>query len=147
MSTWTTETWLAGVPDEILELLTEPEAISRWSPIPFELLELDDERLRTGSRARIRGPLAGRQVEFDVEIEEADDGRLSLFADGPVAIDAQYVVQPTAGGSVVRASVSVSGSGLIGGVLARAADALLAAGMLRVSVARLGEELELAVAA
>jgi uncharacterized protein YndB with AHSA1/START domain len=147
VSTWTTETWLAGVPDEILELLTEPEAISRWSPIPFELLELDDERLRTGSRARIRGPLAGRQVEFDVEIEEADDGRLSLFADGPVAIDAQYVVQPTAGGSVVRASVSVSGSGLIGGVLARAADALLAAGMLRVSVARLGEELELAVAA
>jgi uncharacterized protein YndB with AHSA1/START domain len=36
MRTWTTETWVAGAPEHVLELLTEPDAIARWAPIPFE---------------------------------------------------------------------------------------------------------------
>jgi hypothetical protein len=35
-----------------LELLTEPHAIARWAPIPFELLDLDGERLDAGARTR-----------------------------------------------------------------------------------------------
>lgn len=146
MTTWTEEMWVAGMPDEILELLTEPDAIARWAPISFEVLELDDERLQAGSRARVRGGIAGRSVEFDVEIHEADDGRLSLLATGPVSIDAEYSLRPADGGSVVTASVSVSGRGLVGTVLAHATDALLAAGALRASVARIGAELEPALA-
>jgi hypothetical protein len=147
MRTWTTEMWLAGMPDEILELLTEPDAIARWAPLPFELVALDGERLRAGSRARVRGGLAGRQVEFDVEISEADDGRLSLVATGPVSIDAEYVLRAADGGSEVRASVSVRGRGLLGGLMARALDTLLAAGALRAAVARLGDELQPTLAA
>jgi hypothetical protein len=138
--------WLAGMPEQVLELLTEPEAIARWAPIGFDLLELDDERLQAGTRARVRGALAGRQLEFDVEIREAHDGCLSLVATGPVSIDAEYVLSPVDGGSEVRASVSVSGRGLIGGVLARATEALLAAGALRSSVARMARELDPAFA-
>ena len=130
------------MPEEIFELLTEPDAIARWAPIPFEVVELDDERLRAGSRARVRGGLAGRSLEFDVEIHEARDGRLSLGAAGPISIDAEYVLRPADGGSVVSASVSVAGQGLIGRVLARATEAVLAAGALRASVARIGDELE-----
>ena len=142
MKTWTTETWVAGAPDEVLELLTEPDAIARWAPIPFELLDLDDERLVAGAHARVTGAFAGRRLEFDVEIHEADEERLSLVAHGPVSIGAEYVLAPAEGGSDVRASVSVSGRGLLGGMLARAFETVLAAGALPASVARIGRELE-----
>jgi len=146
MKTWTTETWLAGAPEEVLELLTEPDAIARWAPIPFELLDLDGARLQQGTRARVSGALAGRRLEFDVEIREADEERLSLVANGLVSIGAEYLLAPADGGSDVRASVSVSGHGLLGGTLARAFEAVLASGALRASVARIGRELEPALA-
>ena len=142
MKTWTTETWVTGAPDEVLELLTEPDAIARWAPIPFELLDLDDERLVAGAHARVTGAFAGRRLEFDVEIHEADEERLSLVADGLVSIGAEYVLAPADGGSDIRASVSVSGRGLLGGMLARAFETVLAAGALPASVARIGRELE-----
>jgi hypothetical protein len=135
------------MPDEVLELLTEPGAIARWAPISFELLELDGDRLRAGSRGRVRGRLAGRQLEFEVEVHEAHDGRMSLVATGPVSIDAEYELWPVEGGSELHASVSVRGRGLLGGVLARTIETLLAAGALNASVARIGRELEPALAA
>ena len=143
MKTWTTETWVAGSPDEVLELLTEPDAIARWTPIPFEVLDLDGPRLEAGTRARVRGSLAGRGMEFDVEIRAAGDDCLSLLATGPLFIRAEYALAPLDGGSEIRASVSVSGRGLLGAVLARACEAVLAAGALSASVARIGRELEL----
>jgi hypothetical protein len=136
--TWTTEMWVAGMPEAILDVLTDPEAIARWAPLEFEVLELDGVRLEAGSHARVSGGLAGRHLEFHVDIREAHPRRVSLIANGPVAIDAEYVLRPSRGGSSVRASVSVSGRGLIGGALARATEALLAAGVLRASVARMG---------
>jgi Polyketide cyclase / dehydrase and lipid transport len=142
MRTWTTQTWVAGAPEQVLELLTEPEAIARWAPIPFEVLHLDGSRLETGTRARVSGALAGRRMEFDVEIHEADEQGLSLVANGPISIDAEYELAPAGAGSDVRVSVSVSGRGLLGGVLAHAFESVLAAGALRASVARIGNELE-----
>ena len=142
MKTWTAETWVARAPEHVLELLTEPDAIARWAPIPFELLDLDGARLRPGTRARVSGALAGRRLEFDVEIHEADEERLSLVANGSVSIGAEFRLAPADGGSDVAASVSVSGRGLLGGILARAFEAVLAAGALRASVARIGRELE-----
>ena len=47
-----------------------------------------------------------------------------------------------AGGTEVRASVSIRGSGLIGRVLARAADALLAAGALDRAISRIARQLK-----
>ena len=106
------------------------------------MLDLDGERLVAGTRARVSGALAGRRLEFDVEIHEADEERLSLVANGLVSIGAEYLLAPSDGGSDVRVSVSVSGRGLLGGVVARAFEAVLAAGALRASVARIGRELE-----
>ena len=149
MSTWTTQTTVTGLPDEVLDLLTEPDSIRRWAPIPFDVEALrgdpsrgtsrgDGERLSAGSIARVRGGLAGRKVSFDVEVFEADDGRLSLVATGPITLDVEYLVSPAPAGSEVQASVSVSGGkGIVGRVLARATDALLAAGALDTAVGRL----------
>ena len=138
MSTWTTHTTVTGLPYEVLDLLTEPDAIRRWAPIPFEVRELDGERLTAGSLARVRGGLAGRNLEFEVEVLEAEDGKLSLVATGPMTLDVEYLVSPAPAGSEVRASVSVSnGDGFMGRLLARATDALLAGGALDTAVGRL----------
>jgi hypothetical protein len=142
MSTWTTETTCNATPDEVLELLTEPGAIARWSPVPFTVVDLDQNRLAAGDRVRVRGELAGRSVEFLVDVATADNGRLALTATGPIRIDVDYRVTGDACGSSVRARIGVAGSGLFGRVLAGATDALLAAGALRVAVNRIADELE-----
>jgi hypothetical protein len=147
MRTWTSETWLAGPPEEVLDLLTEPDAIARWAPIDFEVVDHRGERLRTGTCTRVCGVLAGRRLELDVDVLDAEDGRLALVANGPISIDVEYVVRPAARGSRLSASISVAGRGLMGRVLAQATDVVLAAGALDVAVGRIGRELEPALAA
>jgi hypothetical protein len=142
MSTWTSETWLAGAPEEVLDLLTEPDAIARWAPIDFEVSDHEGERLRAGTHTRVCGILAGRRLEMDVEVLDAEDGRLALVANGPISVDVEYVLRPLDRGSQMRASVSVAGRGLIGRVLAQATDMVLAAGALDRAVDRIGRELQ-----
>lgn len=141
MRTWETQATVPGSPSAVLELLTEPDAIAEWAPVPFEIVSLAEPRLNTGCRAQVAGRLAGRAVEFDVTVFEASGDRLALTADGPISIDVQYLVRPAPGGSDVRASVSVEGRGLFGRLLASATEALLAAGALRSSLDRLGHQL------
>jgi hypothetical protein len=147
MRTWTTQTTLTGTPDDVLALLTEPDAIARWTPVPFELIDLDTDRLVSGTRARVRGRLAGSPLEFDVKVLAADYERVALVATGPISIDVEYRLSPAAAGSHVRASVSVTGRGLIGRVIARAKDALLGAGALDVALGRISRQCEPALAA
>jgi hypothetical protein len=140
-ATWTERIELSGTSEEILELLTQPEAIARWTPVPFEIVELDDGRLLAGGRGRVRGRLAGRTVEFAVQVLEADERRLALVADGPISLDVDYLVCPHDEGSELRASVSVRGRGLLGRVSAATTTALLAGGALASSMGRLEREL------
>jgi hypothetical protein len=142
MCTWTSHATVPGSPAEVLVLLTEPEAIARWAPIPFELLAFDGARLESGSRARVAGRLAGRSVEFDVDVVSATDDRLELIARGPISLGVEYRLHPVGPASHVDASVSVQGSGLFGRLLAKATEALLAGGALRMSLERLGRELQ-----
>jgi hypothetical protein len=142
MRTWTADTWLAGEPDDVLELLTEPEAIARWSPVPFELVDCETTRLLAGTRARVRGELAGRGLQFDVDVHEASAARLALVAQGPIDIDVEYRLAPLDCGSQLQAAVSVSGRGLLGGLLARAVETLLAGGALQHALRRISAQLE-----
>jgi hypothetical protein len=133
---------MAGRPDDVMVILTRPDAIARWAPIPFEVIDFKGDRLLAGDSARVRGGLAGRNLEFTVAIAEASGGRLVLTASGPIDIDVEYVAEEIPDGSSVRARVDVSGRGLIGRILAQATDALLAAGALRSAVSRIAHELE-----
>ena len=123
----------------MLDALTDPEVCSRWSPIDFELEELDGNRLVAGSRARVAGRLAGARVGFDVEVFEAGPERLALRASGPLVLEVDYRLAPAGERSTeVSASVTVEGGrGLIGRVLERATRALLAGGALQGAVARI----------
>ncbi len=142
MSTWRTQTTCPGTPDHVLTLLTEPDAIARWSPLPFSVDGLPTGRLRSGDRVWVGGELAGRSLEFEVRVAQAGDGRLALTALGPIEIDVEYRVDPAPCGSTLCALVDVAGRGLLGRVLARATDALLAAGALRAAVDRIAQEVD-----
>lgn len=147
MATWMAQTRMAGLPDEVLELLTEPGAIARWAPVAFDIVDLQGERLAAGDHVRVHGCLAGRSLEFEVEVAEADHGHLVLTAIGPIRLDVEYLAIASENGSDVRASITVSGRGLMGRVLAQATDALLASGALRTAVNRIAGEFEPALAA
>jgi len=147
MCLWQYNATVPGSPADVLELLTAPDAIARWAPVPFEVVELEGAHLASGSRARVAGRLAGRSVEFDVDVRRASAERLELVADGPISIDVKYRMRPAGSDSEIEASVSVKGRGLFGRVLAKATEALLAAGALRMSLERLADELQPALAA
>jgi hypothetical protein len=144
MATWETRTIVHGAPEDVLEVLTDPSAARRWSPIGFELEQIEGDRLRSGSRAVLSGKLAGRGVSFDVEVIKASDGQLELRAVGPVEMDVAYdAILADEGTSEVVASVAVrSGGGLIGRMLSSATDALLASGALNIAVQGVAREVE-----
>ena len=142
VATWTAQTRVAGLPDEVLALLTEPNSIARWAPVAFDVVDFDGRRLAAGDHVRVRGSLAGRSVEFEVDVSQADDGHLVLTAVGPIRLDVEYLAVAAAEGSEVHASITVTGQGLMGRILAQATDALLAAGALRKAVDRIAGELE-----
>ncbi|MGN6167776.1 MAG: SRPBCC family protein [Solirubrobacteraceae bacterium] len=147
MRTFTAHTTATSAPREVLDQLTDPAAIARWAPVPFELLELDEERLYPGATVRVRGQLAGQSAEFSVHVLEVSRERLTLVAQGPISLEVEYDVRPARPGSRIQASISVLGQGLIGRVLAKATETLLAAGALQGSLNRLAGQPELAIAA
>jgi uncharacterized protein YndB with AHSA1/START domain len=138
MPEFTTHTTADAAPEQVLQVLTDPDEIASWSPIPFEVEDLDGLRLEAGSRARVSGSLAGKRVGFDIEVHAADEGGLELTAEGPIGIDVLYELEPVAGGSQVTASVGVrDGAGFSGRLLAKATGALLAGGALDAAAGRI----------
>jgi hypothetical protein len=143
MAIWETRTIVKGDPEHVLEVLTDPAAARRWSPIGFELEDFEGDRLRCGTRAVLTGKLAGRGVSFDVEVIKASDGQLELHAIGPVEMDVLYDAFAGDDGTEVVASVAVrSTGGLFGRMLSSATDALLAGGALAVAVQGVAREVE-----
>jgi hypothetical protein len=131
MSEWTATATANTTPCQVLEVLTHPAKIRGWSPIDFDVEELDGRRLAAGTRGRVTGRVAGVTVGFDVQVHHADEGRLELSADGPIGIDVRYELQPAKAGSEVHASVSLRrGGGLTGRLVANATAALLSTGVL-----------------
>ena len=82
MSEWTATARANATPGQVLQVLTYPEEIRRWSPIDFDLEDLDGRRLASGTRGRVTGRVAGVTVGFDVEVRTADEARLELSAEG-----------------------------------------------------------------
>jgi hypothetical protein len=143
MATWESTTQVRGEPRHIVEMLTDPDSIRRWSPIDFRVEDLPGERLEEGVRARVAGGIAGQRVGFDIEVIAADESGLVLRASGPIEIDVEYLIEALEDAAELRASVSVrSGGGLIGRLLSRATDGLLAAGALQNAVSRIAREVE-----
>jgi hypothetical protein len=143
MANWETRTRVNGQPEHVLDVLTDPDAARRWSPIGFELEQIDGDRLRSGTHAKLTGRLAGKGVSFDVFVTKASDGQLELRATGPIEMDVAYDAIVDEHGTEVVASVAVrSTGGLLGRMLSSATDALLAGGALNIAVQGVVREVE-----
>jgi uncharacterized protein YndB with AHSA1/START domain len=131
MAQWTTRTQANASPEQVLDVLTDPDAIRLWSPIDFEVEDLAGTRLATGETAHVTGRVAGVLVGFDVEIHAAGEDGIELSADGPIGIDVRYELAPATSGSEVTATVSLRrGGGITGRLISQATAALLSAGAL-----------------
>ncbi len=147
MANWTATKTANATAEQVLDVLTRPEEIRRWSPIDFDLDDGHD-RLAAGTRTRVTGRLAGVPVGFDVEVHAADEEGLRLSADGPIGIDVRYELVPASVGAELSASVSLrKGRGLTGRLVANATAALLSAGALDSAAGRIARAAEVAVAA
>ena len=143
MAQFTAHTTTSASPDEVLQVLTDPDAIRDWAPIPFEVDDLDGYRLEAGSLARVSGGIAGMRLGFDVEVHSADEAGLELTALGPIGIDVRYDLEAAASGTEVSATVSVQGGGgITGRVVAKATAALLSAGALDGAAGRIARAAE-----
>jgi hypothetical protein len=143
MSEWTAKARARATPCQVLQVLTLPDEIRRWSPVDFDLDDLDGRRLAAGARGRVTGRLAGVKVGFDVEIHAADEAILELSADGPVGLDVRYELVKDETGAELIASVSMRrGGGLTGRLVANATAALLSAGALEGAAARIAQVAE-----
>ena len=131
MAQWTTRTQANASPEQLLEVLTDPDAIRLWSPIDFEVEDLVGSRLTAGDVTRVTGRVAGMRVGFDVEIHAADEDGIELSADGPIGIDVRYDLAPADSGSEVTATVGLRrAGGITGRLISQATAALLSAGAL-----------------
>jgi len=140
---WTATTRANATPEQLLQALTHPDEIRRWSPVDFDLEDLDGRRLAPGTRGRVTGRLAGVTVGFDVEVHAADEGRLELSADGPIGFDVRYDLTGDATGAKLSARVSMRrGGGLTGRLVANAPAALLSAGALEGAAGRIARVAE-----
>jgi hypothetical protein len=141
MRTWTATATADAHPAAVLDVLTDPDACARWAPLPFDVES--GRRLRSGTRERVSGRLAGKRVGFDVDVHAADESGLALSADGPVGFDVAYRLggRDDIPGTRVHASISVRpAGGLTGRLLAEATGALLNAGALDQALSRLIRE-------
>jgi hypothetical protein len=140
---WTATARANATPGQVLEVLTHPEEIRRWSPVDFDLEEFEGRRLAAGTRGRVTGRVAGVPVGFDVEVHVADEARLELSAQGPVAFDVRYEFMRDDAGAALNASVSLRrGAGLTGRLVEKATAALLSAGALEGAAGRIARVAE-----
>jgi hypothetical protein len=145
MDKWTSTAVAKTTPDCLLEVLTHPQQIKLWSPVDFELDDIDARRLSAGTKAHVTGRVAGVRVSFQVEVHRADPARLELSADGPIGFDVRYDLADADDGAEMTAAVRLrSGRGITGRLVAGAAASLLSAGVLDGAVGRIAQVAEAA---
>jgi hypothetical protein len=126
-----------------MDVLTRPCSIASWAPVPFEVEGLEGDRLQTGSRARVAGRLAGKELEFQVDVHNASKNKLRLTASGPfVDLDVAYDIKALDEWAQVTASIGVTGKGVLGRFVAKAVEGMLAAGALDHALGRLASTVE-----
>ena len=140
---WTADTAVAAGREQVMDVLTRPCSIASWAPVPFEVEGLKGDRLETGSRARVAGRLAGKELAFDVDVRKASEGQLRLIAHGPyLELIVSYDVEELENSAYVNATIEVKGKGVLGRFVARAVDGLLAGGALAMALQQLAAAAE-----
>jgi carbon monoxide dehydrogenase subunit G len=143
MSTHTASQTATAEPAHVLQVLTDPAACARWAPVGFSTDQPSGEYLHAGSRTRLQGRIAGRNVTFEVDVLAADERGLSLRATGPVRLKVDYQLTPSGSGTLIEAQITLGqAAGMTGALASRATNAILAAGALRFALRAIIAEAE-----
>ena len=143
MSTHMAKQTVTAESAHVLQVLTDPAACGRWAPIAFTTDQTPGERLRAGSRTRLRGRIAGRSVTFEIHVVAADERGLSLRATGPVRFDVDYRLTPVARRTLIEAQIMLAQTGgFTAALIARATNTMLSAGALRFALRAVAAEAE-----
>ena len=143
MSTHTASQTATAEPAHVLQVLTDPAACTRWAPIEFSTDQPSGEYLHAGSRTRLQGRIAGRNVTFEIHVSAADERGLSLRATGPVRFEVDYRLTPAARRTMIEAEITLAQSaGITAALIARATNAMLGAGALRFALRAIAAEAE-----
>jgi uncharacterized protein YndB with AHSA1/START domain len=143
MDRWTSRAQAKATPERVLEVLTHPQQIRRWSPVDFDVDDLESRRLAAGTKTKVTGRVAGVPVSFDVEVHAVEPDRLELTANGPIGLEVRYELADTVDGAEMIASVQVrKARGITGRVVATAAASLLSAGALDGATGRIARVAE-----
>ena len=78
VATWTARTRLPGQPEAVLAVLTDPDAIARWAPVGFELVDYEGRRLIAGDRVR-RVAALGECSELQASVTVSGNGLRGRF--------------------------------------------------------------------
>jgi hypothetical protein len=142
-NTWHSRTTVRATPEHVIDTLTDPDACTRWSPIPFALDDSASARLCPGTTTHVSGHLLGAQIGFHLHTLAADPGRMHLHAHGPIDIVVDYTLNPIRGGCTLDALISIQPPNTrFGRLLARATGLLLDSGTLDHAVNRIAHEAE-----
>ncbi len=143
MSTHRSTQTATAPPAHVLRVLTDPAACGRWAPIAFTTDQAPGERLQAGTRTRLQGRVAGRNVSFEVEVFTADGRGLSLRASGPVRLEVDYRLTPGVAATLIEAEITLTqAEGITGALVSRATSAVLAAGALGAALRAIAAEAE-----
>jgi hypothetical protein len=143
MSTHMAQQTVTAESAHVLQALTDPAACGRWAPIAFTTDQAPGERLQTGTRTRLRGRIAGRNVTFEIHVVAADERGLSLRATGPVRFEVDYRLAPAGRRTLIEAQITLAQArGITGAIIARATSAILDAGALRFALRAIAAEAE-----
>jgi hypothetical protein len=143
MSTHTASQTATAEPTHVLQVLTDPAACARWAPIQFSTDQAPGEYLHTGSRTKLQGRIAGRNITFEVDVLAADERGLSLRATGPVRLEVDYQLTTSGRGTRIEAQITLAQArGMTGALASRATNAILAAGALRFALRAIAAEAE-----
>ena len=140
---WMARRFIRAEPPAVLQALTDPQFISLWAPVDFEVDGLRGRHLCGGSHAIVRGSLAGVAAQFEIDVLRVDEAGLDLQASGPIDFEVAYRLVPERGGVIVCAEVKLGRErGLNARVLRAATGALLSGGALDRALGRLARELD-----
>lgn len=107
---------IAAPPQRVWAVTTDVERWPEWTASVLSVRRLDDGRFRVGSRARVRQP---KFLPAVWQVTELEDGRSFTWVTRSPGLRAagHHRVEPISGGS--RATLSVTYSGALGGLVAR----------------------------
>jgi hypothetical protein len=102
-----------AAPDAVAAVEFDPSRDPEWIGGVTSAEHLTEEPFGVGSRVRRLGAFLGRPIEWVMQVEAFEPGRLVAMhaLKSPFPMDVDYVIEPLQGGHAAQASIRIRGEG------------------------------------